>query len=243
MNDFDLNKIFEIVDSYRKKILFFISIFFLFFIITFIFSEKLLEFICIPFFALNKKLPDFFLLPKNLIYTAPFEIIWVKLKISIVFCLIILWPLIIFIIIKEINKIKEIKHIYLIIFILIFLFYSGISFSFYFIIPIILNFFLNFESSYLQALWTITNYTNLVINISVLTGMFSEFPIILIGLVWINLIEISSLLNARKYIIVLIFIIAAAATPGPDVVSQLLVAIPIWIIFEITLLFLKIFYR
>ncbi|MBI5417497.1 twin-arginine translocase subunit TatC [Candidatus Poribacteria bacterium] len=180
---------------------------------------------------------------KYLIYTTPMEIILVRTKISVVFSFMILLPLIIYFLINPIDLLKKFKHLYAISIIAVILFYCGIALTFNVFIPIILKFLLNYETNYLLAFWTLRNYTDLIINTCILFGCLCELPLILNVLILSNIVNLEKIIFAKKYIIVFIFVLAAAITPGPDAIAQLVVAVPLWIFFELNLMILKIVYK
>ena len=66
-------------------------------------------------------------------------------------------------------------------------------------------------------------------------GIFFDIPVILVGLVALGVVKVADLSRARKIIIVFIFIAAAVLTPSPDPLSQCMLAIPLWLLFEISL--------
>ena len=69
-------------------------------------------------------------------------------------------------------------------------------------------------------------------------GIAFQMPLVLVGLNRMGLLQRKTVVQSRKYVIVLIFIAAAMLTP-PDVVSQILLAVPMWLLFEISLLFMN----
>ncbi|MBI4651513.1 twin-arginine translocase subunit TatC [Candidatus Desantisbacteria bacterium] len=242
----NLETLFGLLNYYKKKILIFIGIFFIITIVFYFFSDYLLEFICSPIFIDTN--PGYYVMSSigevktglKLIYTTPFEILFVKLKISTILSLIVLWPVFIFFIFKEINFFKKIQYVNLIIFIAGVLFFIGIYISSFIIFPLLIKFLMKYQNDNLFAFWTISNYISLLVNISIVTGILFEFPLALTILVKTGLVGIKKIIDANRYIIVFIFIFAAIITPTTDAVSMLLVAIPLCVVFELNVLILYI---
>ena len=115
---------------------------------------------------------------------------------------------------------------------------SGLLFSFYIICPLALSFFATCSSTSITVMTDISNYLDFIISISIATGISFQIPIITILIIKLNVIKKKDLSNKRKYIIILAFILGMLLTP-PDVISQILLAIPIWLLFEIGLLLSK----
>lgn len=127
---------------------------------------------------------------------------------------------------------NEKKNILPIIIYSIILFYLGLLFSFYIICPLALSFFATCNSTSVTIMTDISNYLDFIISISFATGISFQIPIITILIIKINLINKKNLIKKRKYIIILAFVLGMLLTP-PDVISQILLAIPIWLLFEI----------
>lgn len=115
------------------------------------------------------------------------------------------------------------------------LFVLGALFAYFYVVPTALNFFWKYsENLGVRPAWTIDHYINFVLMFLLSFGLAFELPIILILLVWLKIVKAKSLAEKRPYIIVFLAIVAAILTP-PDVVSQILLLIPLWFLFEISL--------
>jgi len=119
------------------------------------------------------------------------------------------------------------------------LFYLGILFAYYIVFPLIFSFFTSIAPAGVQIATDITSFLNFVIKIFFAFGLAFEVPIITLVIILANLTTAESLAKKRPYIIVFAFIIGMILTP-PDVISQILLAIPIWILFEFGLFLAKI---
>lgn len=112
------------------------------------------------------------------------------------------------------------------------LFFLGVVFGYYVVIPMSVNFVATFSvSKVVLNQFTLDSYIGLVKTSIIASGLFFELPIIIYFLTKLGLVTPTFLRKYRKYAIVLVLIIAAIVTP-PDVVSQTIVAIPMLLIYE-----------
>ena len=118
------------------------------------------------------------------------------------------------------------------------LFFGGVSFAFFIVCPIIFKFFIGMAPDSIQVMTDISQYLSFIFKLVFAFGIAFEIPIGTILLVNSGITSKASLVKARAYIIVLILIIGMLLTP-PDVFSQLFLAIPMWALFEIGILFSK----
>ena len=114
------------------------------------------------------------------------------------------------------------------------LFISGITFAFLVVTPILLNFFLNSAPSTVTVMTDISQYFQFIMKLIFGFGIAFQVPVLTFLLVRTGMVSKQSLKKARPFVIILFFIIASLLTP-PDVLSQLFLAIPMWILFEIGL--------
>ena len=124
----------------------------------------------------------------------------------------------------------------------IFLFYAGMTFAFYVVFPLIFSFFIQAAPEGVMVMTDISNYLDFVIKLFFAFGLAFEMPIIIFALVWIGITTTEKLSNGRPYVIIGCFVVGMLLTP-PDIVSQTLLALPTWLLFEIGLLATKIFIR
>ena len=127
---------------------------------------------------------------------------------------------------------KERKNAKFFIFIASILFFLGVLFGYYVIVPMSVNFLATFTiSSVVKNQFTVDSYVSMVKTAVIASGLFFELPIIIYFLTKLGLVTPSFLRKYRKYAIVIVLIIAAIVTP-PDVVSQITVAVPMLLIYE-----------
>jgi sec-independent protein translocase protein TatC len=120
------------------------------------------------------------------------------------------------------------------------LFYSGMAFAYYVVFPLIFQFMVMTAPPGVAVMTDINQYMDFVLTLFVAFGIAFEVPIATILLVVSGIASRESIAEWRPYAIVLAFVVGAILTP-PDVVSQVLMAVPIWILFELGLLFSRFF--
>lgn len=122
------------------------------------------------------------------------------------------------------------------------LFYAGILFSFYVVFPVIFGFLSSVGPSIVDFTPDIQYYLDFVLKVSFAFGVAFEVPIATILLIMFNITTIEKLKNNRPYVIIGAFILGMLLTP-PDIISQVLIAIPMWLLFEAGLIFAPMFKR
>ena len=120
------------------------------------------------------------------------------------------------------------------------LFYVGLLFAFYVVFPMIFNFLANVGPSSVDFAPDIQYYLDFIIKVSFAFGVAFEVPIATILLIIFGVTTAEKLKKNRAYIIIGSFVLGLILTP-PDVISQFLIAIPIWILFEAGLFFSRFF--
>jgi sec-independent protein translocase protein TatC len=127
---------------------------------------------------------------------------------------------------------KERKNVRVFIFVASLLFFMGVVFGYYVIIPMSINFCATFSvSTMVQNQFTIDSYIGMMKTSVIASGLFFELPIIIYFLTKLGLVTPTFLRKYRKYSVVIVLLISAIVTP-PDVVSQIIVAIPMLLIYE-----------
>ena len=118
------------------------------------------------------------------------------------------------------------------------LFFGGGAFAFYVVLPLVMKFSYSFASSELSPVIGVGDFLSMMTMIMLgFAGSF-QFPVVLVLLARIGIVKPETLSKQRPVVITVIFIVAAFLTP-PDVISQLAMAVPAWLLFEITLLIIK----
>ena len=117
----------------------------------------------------------------------------------------------------------------------IILFFSGVCFAFYVVCPIIFKFFIGMAPDSILVLTDINQYLNFIFKLVFAFGIAFEIPVATILLVNSGVTTKAYLVKARPYLIILFLVIGMLLTP-PDVFSQLFLALPMWLLFEIGIL-------
>jgi len=120
------------------------------------------------------------------------------------------------------------------------LFYAGIAFAYYVVFPLVFGFLTAAAPQGVAVMTDISKYLDFVLTLFFAFGLAFEVPIFTILLVWTGLTTPKSLSEKRPYVIVGAFIVGMFLTP-PDAISQTLLAVPIWLLFESGLLFSRFF--
>lgn len=138
---------------------------------------------------------------------------------------------------------NERKYAKLFIFIASFLFFAGVLFGYFVIVPMSINFFATFKvSDVVQNQFSFDSYIGMIKTAVIACGLFFELPVIIYFLTKLGLVTPKFLRDYWRYAVVIILIVAAIVTP-PDVVSQLIVAIPMLLIYEISIFISAIVYK
>jgi sec-independent protein translocase protein TatC len=138
---------------------------------------------------------------------------------------------------------KERKNAKIFIFISSLLFFLGVLFGYYVVIPMSVNFLATFTvSDIVKNQFTLDSYLGMVKTSVLASGIFFEMPIIIYFLTKLGLVTPTFLRKYWKYAVIIILIVAAIVTP-PDVVSQTIVAIPMLLIYELSILISKLVVR
>ena len=118
----------------------------------------------------------------------------------------------------------------------IILFFSGVCFAFFVVCPIIFKFFIGMAPANIQVMTDINQYLSFIFKLLFAFGIAFEIPIATVIIIKSGIASRESLIGARPYLIILFLVIGMLLTP-PDIFSQLFLAVPMWLLFEIGILF------
>jgi sec-independent protein translocase protein TatC len=118
----------------------------------------------------------------------------------------------------------------------VFLFYAGMAFAYYIVFPLVFMFFTSIAPEGISVMPDIRSYLDFVLKLFFAFGLSFEIPIAVVILSWMGAVDPDNLVKKRPYVFVLCFILGMLLTP-PDIISQTLLAIPMWLLFEIGILF------
>jgi len=110
------------------------------------------------------------------------------------------------------------------------LFYAGLAFAYWIMMPIVLKFFVTFGTERLLPLLSVEKYFGFVAKLCLAFGLVFQMPLVVLVLTWARVISARALLAQWRWAILIIFIVAAVFTP-PDPVSQIFMAVPLCILF------------
>ncbi len=224
----------------RTRCILSLLVFMIAFCICYYFSEHIYHFLLAPLAELEKDNAEF-----SLIYTGLTEAFFVYLKVSALAALLVstpffIWQIYLFISPGLYQKEKAILLPYLIAAPL--LFTLGVTVVYYYIFPLAWGFFISFESEgsnsagtlAIEFMPSVAEYLELVVQLMFAFGLAFQLPIVLTLLAHAGVINANSLIKKRRLAIVIIFIVAAILTP-PDVLSQIGLAIPMLLLYELSI--------
>jgi sec-independent protein translocase protein TatC len=168
--------------------------------------------------------------------------VFVDLKIALFLGLLIALPIIIWQIwsfILPALRANEKRVLSIVVPLTVLLFVAGIIFAYYTVFQIGVQFFFTYaqaDGSNVLAAYALKEYVDFTITFLLPFGFVFELPLVVIVLTKFGLITPRFMSEKRKYAVLIIFIVAAIITPGPDIVSQIMVAIPLYLLYEISIL-------
>ena len=131
---------------------------------------------------------------------------------------------------------KELQRTRGVIFWVSFLFFTGVAFGYFVVAPYAINFFYHFQlDEAVENIWTINSYIDMMLPMVLGSGLAFQLPLVIYFLAQIGLVTAVYLRKMIKYAVVIIFIVAGIITPGPDVISQLAVAVPLLLLYFISI--------
>lgn len=122
------------------------------------------------------------------------------------------------------------------------LFYVGTAFSYFFVFPVAFEFFISVTPEGVQNLPTIHEYVSIALTFFFAFGLAFEVPVVVVLLAVTGMVSVQKLSAARGYVIIGIFVMAAILTP-PDPLSQILMAIPMWLLYEAGIIMARVLRR
>lgn len=227
--------LFEHLDELRVRIVKSIIAVFILFAVAFYFVNDILEFLKLP-------VAEFLPKGKNLGFKDIVEPFMVSLKVSVLAAVIASCPYWFYQFWKFIEPAlypKERKYIVPFSLASMILFLSGTAFCFWVIMPMALEFLINWGKNFAEPDITIQGYISFLTIMILGFGLVFEAPLILVTLALFGILDSTMLSNARRYVIVGCFVIAALVTP-PDWVSQIGMAVPLYFMYEIAIIIIKV---
>jgi len=178
----------------------------------------------------------------KLYYLHPAEAFFTYLKVSVFAGFVVALPVILYqawaFIAPAITN-KERKGAIILVPAAVLLFFTGLTFSYKFVLPVGIKFFLGFSNEDLQPLFSIGQYISFVISFLLPFGVVFELPLVIMVAAKFGLISSRFLVAKRKAVLVLAFVVGAVIAPSPDVFSQSMVAVPLVALYEISILIVR----
>jgi len=206
------------------------------FIFTYYFKERLFDFLMQPFL---KVMPP----QSSFIFTGITEAFLTYFKICVVAALFVAAPVILYefwMFVAPGLYEKEKKYVYPFIFFGSLCFICGALFCYFVVMPNMYRFFVSYAREFVTPMPDLKNYMGLTLKLLIIFGFIFELPLVAFYLARAGIIKAKMLAKKRRYAILAVFIISAVITP-PDVVSMILVALPLWGLFELGILIAKVF--
>lgn len=122
-------------------------------------------------------------------------------------------------------------------------FLGGAAFGYFVVFPPAFKFLLGYSTEFLDPMPAVKEYFSLCLRLLIAFGVIFELPIFMVLLAKMGIVNVSFLNRHRKYAILLSFVIAAILTPTPDVVNQLLMAVPLMVLYELSIGLIWLFAR
>ena len=193
------------------------------------------------------------LLPQGakIVYISPLEVMMLKIKIALILGFFITIPFVAFFVIRAIlKKLKierpiKINRLWLVAtsFAIILMFLLGASYAYFIMLPLFLKYlYLNAASSGIVATYSIFKFISFAAAATVIFGLVFELPIVMLFLTKSGIVQYKTFVEYRKHMYVLFLVVGAFITP-PDVISQVMIGVPLIIFFEISLFIVRIMDR
>ncbi len=122
-----------------------------------------------------------------------------------------------------------------------FCFLGGVTFGFLVVFPPAFRFLTSYNTSFLSPMPTVKEYFSLSIRLLTAFGLIFEMPVFMVLLAKLGIVTTAFLRKNRKYAFLLSFVIAAIVTPTPDVVNQVMMAAPMVILYEVSIVAIWLF--
>jgi len=195
-------------------------------IAAFIFADPILNFLIAPL----KGVP--------LIFVDMTEMIGVYMKVCLTVGICAAMPYLIYEFLGFVTpalKAKEKKYIYVALPFIFIMFVAGVAFSYFVMLPPAVNFLTSFGTNIASPQIRVSSYYTVVSRVILATGIIFELPVISTFLAWLGVITSHWLAGKRKWAVILAFVVGAIVTPTPDPINQSLVALPLIVLYEISI--------
>ncbi|OGC81241.1 MAG: twin arginine-targeting protein translocase TatC [candidate division Zixibacteria bacterium RBG_16_43_9] len=217
------------LEEFRERLIKCLVSVVIFSVVAFFFSAKMIDFIAKP-------LPGVY-------FMGPVEALSVRMKIAMIVGAIVSSPVILYqlwqFIVPGLLE-KEVKVVAPLVFFSTFSFIVGASFAFFIVLPNMIKFLLSFGTDKLHPWIKIDDYLSFIGYTTLIFGVVFELPVVSYFLGKIGIISSATLRKGRRYAVVAIMIVAAFVTPTPDAFNMMLLAVPLYVLYEISIIVLLI---
>jgi len=175
----------------------------------------------------------------SLVFLAPAEAFWMHFKVAFMAAVVLSLPVIFVQFWKFISPgllPKEKKYFLPFLFSAVILFTVGAVFCFVIVLPFAMTFLLGYKTAQLTPMLSVGSYIDFCLKFILAFGAIFELPLVIIFLTRFGIVTPSTLARNRKYAVLAAFLIAAVLTPTPDAFNQILMAIPIILLYEVGIL-------
>jgi len=222
------------LEELRKRFIYSLIAVGICFLICYAFKEWLFKILTFPLVVI---LPE----DSSMIFTSLPEAFFTYLKISLFGSLFLASPFVLYQIWKFISPglySSEKKYVFPFVFFSTIFFVGGSLFAYFVVFPFGFKFFVSFATEFIKPMLTLKEFLSFSCKILLAFGIIFELPIFMFFMARIGLVDSKMLSAKRKYAILFTFIVAALLTP-PDIVTQILMAIPVMLLYEISIRVVK----
>ncbi len=229
----DRDRLITFFEELRKRLIIITVLVFLFAIISFSFSDQVRHLLLLPgqrsYFGLGARGIDL-----QLIFLTPAEALMANLKLAFITSATITLPIILYQLVALITAAAGMarRAAFVLAVIMYFLFILGFSFAYFVVLPFALNFFIGFAAADLVPNFSFARYISFTTSFLFSFGLVFQLPVVFWFLGSIGLVSTTFLRRNRKFALLIIIIFSAILTP-PDVFSQVLMAIPLMMLYEL----------
>ena len=225
---------FEHIDELRSRLIKSLAVIVLLFILSIIFSTDIINLLQLP---LKAALPQ----GSSLHFTGPLDVFTASIRVSFLVAIVCASPIWIYHFWQFIEPaLYETEKKYLLPFTIVstLLFFFGICFCFFLILPLTLEFLISLGSEVGTPIITINDYLAMIQLMIFGFGFIFETPLILVLLASLGVVSSQTLANYRRFVIVATLVIGAILTP-PDPLSQIAMALPLYVMYEVSIVIIR----
>jgi sec-independent protein translocase protein TatC len=210
------------------------------FVIAYLFKEKLFRILTAPLVTAMEADGN-----AKMIFTGLPEAFFTYLKVSLLAGIILATPVLFYqfwMFVSPGLYRNEKKYLLPVVFLSLLFFIIGASFGYFIVFPYGFQFFLGFATDTIQAMPSMKEYLSFASKMLLAFGFVFELPLVITFMARMGLVTIPFLKKNRKYALLLFFVLAAVITP-PDVITQIMMAVPLMVLYEISIIGARIFGR